>query len=120
MTKMLDSVKNSFTEAAETIEEEVKEEPVEQPKETSKKAGKKKKPSKQNQDKQSAPSSKVPFILAIILIGIITHSTFTYVCHSVHVASEAYSSPSVVLAGRWPDGSKQIIDDFRESYDWLW
>ena len=46
-------------------------------------------------------------------------STYTYVCHSVYVASEAYSSPSVVLAGRRPDGSKQIIDDFWESYDWL-
>ena len=35
------------------------------------------------------------------------------------VTSEAYSSPSIVLAARQPDGSNMIFDDFREAYYWL-
>merc|ERR1711935_413800 len=30
-----------------------------------------------------------------------------------------YSSPSVVLASSRPDGSRNIIDDYREAYYWL-
>ena len=43
----------------------------------------------------------------------LTHSSF------LQVTSTAYSSPSVVLASRNPDGSQHIIDDFREAYYWL-
>ncbi|KAI9506329.1 dolichyl-diphosphooligosaccharide--protein glycosyltransferase subunit STT3 [Coemansia spiralis] len=39
--------------------------------------------------------------------------------HCSWVTSSAYSSPSVVLASRSPDGSTHIIDDFREAYYWL-
>ncbi|KAJ1964137.1 oligosaccharyl transferase stt3 subunit [Dipsacomyces acuminosporus] len=39
--------------------------------------------------------------------------------HCSWVTSSAYSSPSVVLASRGPDGSQHIIDDFREAYYWL-
>ncbi|KAJ2502374.1 oligosaccharyl transferase stt3 subunit [Coemansia sp. RSA 1972] len=39
--------------------------------------------------------------------------------HSSWITSTAYSSPSVVLASRGPDGSHHIIDDFREAYYWL-
>jgi len=39
--------------------------------------------------------------------------------HCTFVTSTAYSSPSVVLASRAPDGSQNIIDDFREAYYWL-
>ena len=35
------------------------------------------------------------------------------------MTSNAYSSPSVVLASRLPDGSQHIIDDYREAYYWL-
>lgn len=42
-----------------------------------------------------------------------------YVLHCTFVTSTAYSSPSIVLASRNPDGSQHIIDDFREAYDWL-
>lgn len=122
---MFESMKNSFIESQEAQEQEFSpEEPeTKELKENDKKKGGKPQKKKPSQNKQNQPKSqqksRVPFILALFLVGIITHSTFTYVCHSVHVASEAYSSPSVVLAGRRPDGSKQIIDDFRESYDWL-
>lgn len=42
-----------------------------------------------------------------------------FVLHCTWVTSNAYSSPSVVLASRSPDGSQNIIDDFREAYYWL-
>ncbi|KAI5285621.1 oligosaccharyl transferase stt3 subunit [Ascosphaera aggregata] len=42
-----------------------------------------------------------------------------FVCHCTWVTSNAYSSPSVVLASRMPDGSQHIIDDYREAYYWL-
>ncbi|PWN28476.1 oligosaccharyl transferase STT3 subunit [Jaminaea rosea] len=42
-----------------------------------------------------------------------------FVLHCTFVTSTAYSSPSVVLASRNPDGSQHIIDDFREAYYWL-
>ncbi|KAF4593652.1 oligosaccharyl transferase stt3 subunit [Pleurotus pulmonarius] len=42
-----------------------------------------------------------------------------FVFHCTWVTSNAYSSPSVVLASANPDGSQHIIDDFREAYYWL-
>lgn len=42
-----------------------------------------------------------------------------FVAHCTWVTSNAYSSPSVVLASTSPDGSQHIIDDFREAYYWL-
>lgn len=42
-----------------------------------------------------------------------------FVAHCTWVTSNAYSSPSVVLASKMPDGSQHIIDDYREAYQWL-
>ena len=42
-----------------------------------------------------------------------------FVIHCTWVTSNAYSSPSVVLASTNPDGSQHLIDDFREAYYWL-
>lgn len=42
-----------------------------------------------------------------------------FVVHCTWVTSNAYSSPSVVLASTSPDGSQHLIDDFREAYYWL-
>ncbi|KAI8803810.1 Oligosaccharyl transferase STT3 subunit-domain-containing protein [Cladochytrium replicatum] len=42
-----------------------------------------------------------------------------YQLHCTWVTSNAYSSPSIVLATRNQDGSQHIIDDFREAYYWL-
>jgi dolichyl-diphosphooligosaccharide--protein glycosyltransferase len=44
---------------------------------------------------------------------------FAFVTHCTWVTSNAYSSPSVVLSSNNPDGSKHIIDDYREAYYWL-
>ncbi|KAL5492585.1 STT3 [Sanghuangporus weigelae] len=44
---------------------------------------------------------------------------FSFVLHCTWVTANAYSSPSVVLASNNPDGSRHIIDDYREAYYWL-
>ncbi|XP_042895752.1 dolichyl-diphosphooligosaccharide--protein glycosyltransferase subunit STT3A [Parasteatoda tepidariorum] len=44
---------------------------------------------------------------------------YSYVRHCTWVTTEAYSSPSIVLAARSHDGSRIIFDDFREAYYWL-
>lgn len=48
-----------------------------------------------------------------------TYLLIQFSLHSTWVTSSAYSSPSIVLASRNPDGSQHIIDDFREAYYWL-
>ncbi|CAI2166035.1 16473_t:CDS:2 [Funneliformis geosporum] len=42
-----------------------------------------------------------------------------FIWHCTWVTSNAYSSPSIVLASRNNDGTSFIIDDFREAYYWL-
>ncbi|KAI9143633.1 Oligosaccharyl transferase STT3 subunit-domain-containing protein [Paraphysoderma sedebokerense] len=49
--------------------------------------------------------------MAVIMIIFAWHCTW--------VTSNAYSSPSIVLASQARDGSQVIIDDFREAYYWL-
>ena len=53
------------------------------------------------------------------VVGMITTYLLLFVLHCTWVTSNAYSSPSVVLASRLPDGSPHIIDDYREAYYWL-
>lgn len=55
--------------------------------------------------------------MAVIVPVAILLCLFTW--HCTWVTSNAYSSPSIVLASRAPDGSQIIIDDFREAYYWL-
>ncbi|CBI35275.3 unnamed protein product, partial [Vitis vinifera] len=42
-----------------------------------------------------------------------------YATHCTWVTSEAYSSPSIVLAARGAYGNRVIFDDYREAYFWL-
>ncbi|QHO42629.1 Dolichyl-diphosphooligosaccharide--protein glycosyltransferase subunit STT3B [Arachis hypogaea] len=42
-----------------------------------------------------------------------------YAIHCTWVTSEAYSSPSIVLAARGAHGNRVIFDDYREAYFWL-
>ncbi|KAI0204717.1 glycosyltransferase family 66 protein [Astrocystis sublimbata] len=53
------------------------------------------------------------------IAGAMTLFLLIFVQHCTWVTSNAYSSPSVVLASRMPDGSQHIIDDYREAYQWL-
>ncbi|KAJ1333886.1 Glycosyltransferase family 66 protein [Microdochium nivale] len=59
------------------------------------------------------------FISKFTLAGCMTLFLLLFVQHCTWVTSNAYSSPSVVLASRLPDGSQHIIDDYREAYQWL-
>jgi dolichyl-diphosphooligosaccharide--protein glycosyltransferase len=53
------------------------------------------------------------------VVGATTLYLLIFVLHCTWVTSNAYSSPSVVLASKLPDGSQHIIDDYREAYQWL-
>lgn len=53
------------------------------------------------------------------VVGFMTLYLLVFVLHCTWVTSNAYSSPSVVLASKMPDGSQHIIDDYREAYQWL-
>lgn len=53
------------------------------------------------------------------LLGFFSLLMVVFCFHCTWVTSNAYSSPSVVLASRTPAGDQVIIDDFREAYYWL-
>ncbi|KAF3060989.1 Dolichyl-diphosphooligosaccharide-protein glycosyltransferase subunit stt3 [Daldinia childiae] len=59
------------------------------------------------------------FLSKGFIAGCMTLYLLLFVQHCTWVTSNAYSSPSVVLASRMPDGSQHIIDDYREAYQWL-
>jgi dolichyl-diphosphooligosaccharide--protein glycosyltransferase len=54
-----------------------------------------------------------------VVVASVTLYLLMFVAHCTWVTSNAYSSPSVVLASKLPDGSQFIIDDYREAYYWL-
>nr|OQO18015.1 Dolichyl-diphosphooligosaccharide--protein glycosyltransferase subunit stt3 [Rachicladosporium sp. CCFEE 5018] len=54
-----------------------------------------------------------------LITGAVISYLLLFVLHCTWVTSNAYSSPSVVLASKLPDGSQHIIDDYREAYYWL-
>lgn len=66
---------------------------------------------------------KLVGIYSVLSKSVVTAMTASFlllfVAHCTWVTSNAYSSPSVVLASRLPDGSQHIIDDYREAYYWL-
>jgi len=77
---------------------------------------------KSNGGKQGkVASSAVPLQkeIAIVMVVGITILLILYTIHCSWVTSEAYSSPSIVLAANTPYGGKIIFDDFREAYFWL-
>lgn len=80
---------------------------------------------KERQSKKSTSSGgrKLSFYSEIFSKAVVLLSFFLYlvffVCHCTWVTSNAYSSPSVVLASRRADGTGLIIDDYREAYYWL-
>ena len=81
-------------------------------------------PSKQEK-KESLRSMRNPLvgIYSLVSKSAVTSVMVVYlllfVLHCTWVTSNAYSSPSVVLASRMADGSQHIIDDYREAYYWL-
>lgn len=57
--------------------------------------------------------------LRSIVIVVMLLLLMLFAVHCTWVTSNAYSSPSIVLASYGSDGSRQILDDFREAYYWL-
>lgn len=77
---------------------------------------------KETDEPKAKKAAKLPiFQLAAKLVVLLSFALylFYFVLHCTWVTSNAYSSPSVVLASRNPDGSQNIIDDYREAYYWL-
>ncbi|KAG7665496.1 STT3 [[Candida] subhashii] len=75
-------------------------------------------------EKKTTKKTKKAFPLAALLSKLVVLLSFAFylfyfVLHCTWVTSNAYSSPSVVLASSNPDGSQRIIDDYREAYYWL-
>ncbi|XP_046396858.1 dolichyl-diphosphooligosaccharide--protein glycosyltransferase subunit STT3B [Ischnura elegans] len=57
-------------------------------------------------------------IRSIVIVALLM-LLMMFAVHCTWVTSNAYSSPSIVLASYAQDGSRQILDDFREAYHWL-
>ncbi|KAK6457705.1 oligosaccharyl transferase subunit [Scheffersomyces xylosifermentans] len=77
---------------------------------------------KEKEKKSTKQASKLPILplLSRLLVMVFfTFYLFYFVLHCTWVTSSAYSSPSVVLASKNPDGTQNIIDDYREAYYWL-
>lgn len=71
--------------------------------------------------KQGSLDQSMPFGRngAIALLVGALYLLSRYVIHCTWVTSEAYSSPSIVLAARGAHGNRVIFDDYREAYFWL-
>lgn len=63
--------------------------------------------------------TRIPFDAAVMIIIFLMYNLQYYVYHSTMLASEAYSSPSIIMSGRRNDGTRYIIDDYREAYYWM-
>merc|ERR1739838_1135821 len=57
-------------------------------------------------------------IRSIVVVAVLM-LLMLFALHCTWVTSNAYSSPSIVLASYNNDGSRHILDDFREAYFWL-
>lgn len=69
--------------------------------------------------KKKASDYPIKSEIATVIVTIVSIFLTTFVFHCTWVTSEAYSSPSIVLAARGHDGNRIIFDDFREAYNWL-
>ncbi|EFN55263.1 hypothetical protein CHLNCDRAFT_31189 [Chlorella variabilis] len=61
----------------------------------------------------------LPKDVAIVGLILVFAGTSLFYKHSVYVAGEMYSAPSIVLQSRRADGGIKVFDDFREAYAWL-
>lgn len=71
-------------------------------------------------DASHEPSTGIGSNVKSIVIVAILMLLMMFAVHCTWVTSNAYSSPSIVLAfHNSQDGSRNILDDFREAYYWL-
>ncbi|KAJ0781452.1 putative dolichyl-diphosphooligosaccharide--protein glycotransferase [Helianthus annuus] len=70
---------------------------------------------------QASVDQSIPLLkngASVLLLGAF-YLLSRYAIHCTWVTSEAYSSPSIVLAARGAHGQRVIFDDYREAYFWL-
>ncbi|KAK3105925.1 hypothetical protein FSP39_008689 [Pinctada imbricata] len=79
------------------------------------KVGKTKKTKEERPKDQDTLGMNIKTIVVIALLMML----MLFAVHCTWVTSSAYSSPSIVLASYNHDGSRTILDDFREAYFWL-
>ncbi|KAJ8306809.1 hypothetical protein KUTeg_014893 [Tegillarca granosa] len=79
------------------------------------KVGKTKKVKEEKPKDQDSVGMNIKTIIVIAMLMML----MLFAVHCTWVTSSAYSSPSIVLASYNHDGSKTILDDFREAYYWL-
>ena len=63
------------------------------------------------------PSISTPPLASVLFV--IYAMFLFYTIHCTFISSEAYSSPSIVIASTNRDGSRAILDDYREAYYWM-
>merc|ERR1719383_910533 len=69
---------------------------------------------------QAVPEAERHWIsLRDVVVVALVMMLMLFALHCTWVTSNAYSSPSIVLASYNQDGSRHILDDFREAYFWL-
>jgi len=76
-----------------------------------------KKDAKKNDEEEKEEATPIAIKLTVVMA--LTGLLCQFAVHCTYITSNYYSSPSVVLASSRPDGSRNIIDDYREAYYWL-
>ncbi|PVU89651.1 hypothetical protein BB561_005245 [Smittium simulii] len=94
-------------------------EPQQQKKELKKKVSAQNIKSSKKSTKPNSPFDPFTKSIHLFVVSVVTLMLIMFQIHSTWVTSNAYSSPSVVLASYDQKGNKIIIDDFREAYNWL-
>ena len=113
-TYSLQEDSSSSTKSKKRLDDEKSNQTHTQQHQTQQQTSKKVKKSDLNKEDNSVGSNiktTVSLLLIIMLMLFVLHCTW--------VTSNAYSSPSIVLASYSGDGNRVILDDFREAYYWL-
>ncbi|XP_061110929.1 dolichyl-diphosphooligosaccharide--protein glycosyltransferase subunit STT3B isoform X1 [Conger conger] len=79
------------------------------------KAGKVRKHVSEQEKSEEGLGPNIKSIVTMLMLMLL----MMFAVHCTWVTSNAYSSPSVVLASYNHDGTRNILDDFREAYYWL-
>lgn len=114
-----DIFSNGSTNTTKEEDEEEDEEIKEATEKVNAKSAKSKSKSKPKPQKSNTSGTILKLLSKVLVLLSFSYYLFFFVYHCTWVTSNAYSSPSVVLASRNPDGSPAIIDDYREAYYWL-
>ncbi|KAJ8385671.1 hypothetical protein AAFF_G00183840 [Aldrovandia affinis] len=77
--------------------------------------GKVRKPVSEQEKAEDGLGPNIKSIVTMLMLMLL----MMFAVHCTWVTSNAYSSPSVVLASYNNDGTRNILDDFREAYYWL-